>query len=305
MVKNVAYYRDKAPETKARTLIYLSQRIPINWRNKSDNIFRSTLILGLLKCRQFYHNDCRPFMNSSEPDLIYSSPQQHVKDFCFDAQVVEVFPDMIKRSIPGYNTIIDTIGALSKKFAQDNSTIYDLGCSLGAATIAMRRQISAQNCHIVSIDNSPAMVERCQMHVNAFKSTIPCDVIADAILSYELENASVIVLNFTLQFIPVADRLALLQRIRKGMCAGGILLLSEKIAGATPQQDATLVAMHHAFKRTNGYSELEVSQKRAALEKVLLPETLATHQQRLQEAGFSRSDLWFQYFNFVSIVAYA
>lgn len=242
-------------------------------------------------------------MNSSEPDLIYSSPQQHVKDFCFDAQVVEVFPDMIKRSIPGYNTIIDTIGALSKKFAQDNSTIYDLGCSLGAATIAMRRQISAQNCHIVSIDNSPAMVERCQMHVNAFKSTIPCDVIADDILSYELENASVIVLNFTLQFIDPSERQTLINRIYSALKPGGVFILSEKIIQANATANELLIDLHHDFKRANGYSELEIAQKRTAIENVMKPDTIDVHFERLHNAGFNKITPWFQCFNFMSMVA--
>jgi tRNA (cmo5U34)-methyltransferase len=112
-----------------------------------------------------------------------------------------------------------------------------------------------------------------------------------------------VVLNFTLQFLPPGDRLPLLARIRDGLRAGGILILSEKIAGRDAAADGLLTEMHHAFKRANGYSELEISRKRSALEKVLVPETLDTHRQRLAAAGFARADLWFQCFNFVSLVA--
>jgi tRNA (cmo5U34)-methyltransferase len=62
--------------------------------------------------------------------------------------------------------------------------------------------------------------------------------------------------------------------------------------------------LHHAFKRANGYSELEVSQKRTALENVLVPETLDTHRARLREAGFGAVDAWFQCFNFASLLAF-
>ena len=113
-----------------------------------------------------------------------------------------------------------------------------------------------------------------------------------------------VVLNFPLQFIAPRQRLNLLARSRNGLLPGGILLLSEKIRFAAPQQEALQIDMHHAFKRANGYAELEISQKRSALEKVLLPETLQQHQQRLAQAGFRRSERWFQCFNFVSMVAW-
>ena len=118
-----------------------------------------------------------------------------------------------------------------------------------------------------------------------------------------MANASVVVLNFTLQFIPVGERLALIERIYAGLKPGGILILSEKIAFAEPERQHFHVELHHDFKRANGYSDLEISQKRTALEKVLIPETLACHQQRLRAAGFHFVDLWFQCLNFVSMVA--
>jgi tRNA (cmo5U34)-methyltransferase len=134
---------------------------------------------------------------------------------------------------------------------------------------------------------------------------MPVTVRCADIREVAVENASVVVLNFTLQFIPPGDRLALLERIRAGMRPDAVLVLSEKIAGCDVAQDRLLTELHHAFKRANGYSDLEISQKRSALERVLIPETIATHRQRLVQAGFSRSDLWFQCFNFVSLVARA
>ena len=143
-------------------------------------------------------------------DSIYAN-QQEVKDFSFDANVVEVFPDMIQRSVPGYTTIVSTMGKLAGKFAQNNSNLYDLGCSLGAVTLSMRRNIKSENCKIIAIDNSAPMVERCRLHLKAFKSDIPVEVALADINEVELNNASVIAMNFTLQFIPQAQRFALLK----------------------------------------------------------------------------------------------
>lgn len=242
-------------------------------------------------------------MTTSDTDIIYSNPHSQVKNFTFDAQVVEVFPDMISRSVPGYNTIIDTIGRLSQKYVTDNSSVYDLGCSLGAATLAMRRAITAKNTKIIGVDNSEAMVERCRTHVNAFKGETPVEIVQANIQDIEITNASMVVLNFTLQFIEKEHRQMLIDRIAQGLKPGGVLVISEKVQHANATCNNLLIDLHHDFKRANGYSELEIAQKRTALEDVMKTDTLDQHISRLTNAGFSHISPWFQCFNFLSIVA--
>ena len=238
----------------------------------------------------------------SAKDNIYANSQQ-VKDFTFDANVVEVFPDMIERSVPGYATIVSTLGKLAGKYAQNDTRLYDLGCSLGAVTLSMRRNIAHTNCEIIAIDNSQAMVDRCRLHVDGFRSNVPVHVQLDDILDAKLQNASVVAMNFTLQFISPEQRLALLTRIYNSLQSGGVLLLSEKIKGNNEEVDELLIDLHHDFKRANGYSELEISQKRTAIENVMRTDTLDTHLTRLQDIGFSQTQVWYQCFNFCSLVA--
>lgn len=242
-------------------------------------------------------------MANSKTDLIFSNKHSQVKDFTFDAQVVEVFPDMISRSVPGYATIIDTIGRLSKQYVTDNSNIYDLGCSLGAATLAMRQAVKAEKCKIIGVDNSAAMVERCKMHVNAFKGKTPVEIIEANILDIEINNASMVVLNFTLQFIEPEQRVKLLEKIYQGMKPGGLLLISEKMTAIDETCDNILIDLHHDFKRANGYSELEIAQKRTALENVMKPDSITCHTERLSDIGFNHITPWFQCFNFFSLIA--
>ena len=235
-------------------------------------------------------------------DSIYATEQQ-IKDFSFDENVVEVFPDMIQRSVPGYATIVSTMGKLAGQYAQSNSNLYDLGCSLGAVTLSMRRNIEKQNCEIIAVDNSKAMVERCQLHLKGFKSDVPVNVVLGDITELELKNASVVALNFTLQFIPQEQREDVLKRIFNSLKPGGVLLLSEKIKGENELTDNLLIDLHHDFKRHNGYSELEISQKRTAIENVMRPNTLSTHLERLNTIGFSQTQVWYQCFNFCSLIA--
>lgn len=236
-------------------------------------------------------------------DQLFAAPLSQMGDFCFDEQVVEVFPDMIQRSVPGYSNILSAIGMMTERFAQPGSRLYDLGCSLGAATLMMRRHLPFDDCHIIAVDNSAAMIERCRSHLNAFKSTTPVELIEGDVCDIKIEDASVVVLNFTLQFIEPEQRLGLLQRIYRGLRPGGLLILSEKFKFEEGPVSDLIVDLHLDFKRANGYSELEISQKRTLLENVLRADTVATHKARLHQAGFAHSDLWFQCFNFGSLVA--
>jgi len=241
----------------------------------------------------------------SDRDRVYSQPLASVDRFVFDRQVAQVFPDMIQRSVPGYAAVISMSSVLAAQYVQPDSLCYDLGCSLGATSRAIQSGIRAEGCRIIAIDNSPAMIERALAQPAEGAHGAPIDYICADIADVGIDNASLVTLNFTLQFIPLQQRGDLLQRIRKGLRPGGILVLSEKIRFEDPEEERRQIEMHHAFKRANGYNELEISQKRSALENVLIPETLKQHRVRLGEAGFRRADLWFQCFNFISLVAHA
>lgn len=236
-------------------------------------------------------------------DFIYAKPHNEVADFQFDEQVAHVFPDMINRSVPGYQTIVHNIGRLAAHFVQPHTRLYDLGCSLGAATIAMKQQCAAPGIELIGVDNSPAMVERCRQHVQAFRGDIPVAVECADISDYKLADCSVVVLNFTLQFIPPEQRRAIIEHIFAALKPGGLLVLSEKVRHDDPVAEAALVDLHHGFKRDNGYSELEISQKRAALEHVMQLDSAEAHEGRLRAAGFSTVQAWFRCFNFTSWLA--
>ncbi|EFM96729.1 carboxy-S-adenosyl-L-methionine synthase CmoA [Actinobacillus pleuropneumoniae] len=236
-------------------------------------------------------------------DTIFSAPIEKLGDFTFDESVAEVFPDMIQRSVPGYSNIITAIGMLAQRFVTEGSQVYDLGCSRGAGILSIRRNLQTNQVKIIGVDNSQPMVERCRSHINAYHSEVPVEILCDDIRHIEIKNASMVVLNFTLQFLPRADRLELLTKIYQGLNPNGILVLSEKFTFENQVMNELLIDLHHTFKRANGYSELEVSQKRTALENVMLTDSIETHKERLKQAGFSQIELWFQCFNFGSMIA--
>ena len=239
-------------------------------------------------------------------DTIYKSDAA-AEPFRFDETVARVFPDMLRRSIPGYAASIEAIGSLAARYVRANTRCYDLGCSLGAATLAMRQGIREPGCRIVAVDNAAAMISRCREVVaeddRASSSATEVDVVLGDMRQTDISNASMVVLNYTLQFLPEVDRDRMLGRIAEGMNSGGVLVLSEKVVDEDAHMEALLIDLHHEHKRRNDYSDLEISRKRSALENVLVPETVSAHRARLRSAGFMHSAIWLRYFNFVSIVA--
>ena len=235
-------------------------------------------------------------------DNIFSTPKAPV-DFNFDAAVADVFPDMLRRSIPGYENIITMLGGLARGYVQDNTRIYDLGCSLGAATLSVHRQTRDLSLQHICVDNSAAMIKRCQSKLTRHMPATSVELICNDIQNIKIENASVVLLNFTLQFLPKDSRLRLLQTIYNGLLEGGVLILSEKLIFNDKAVNQQFIDWHHQFKRANGYSDLEISQKRAAIENVLIPDSFDTHQKRLADAGFRQTLQWFQAFNFSSLIA--
>ncbi|MET0065150.1 MAG: carboxy-S-adenosyl-L-methionine synthase CmoA [Candidatus Thiodiazotropha sp.] len=236
-------------------------------------------------------------------DTIYADAQGVIADFSFDERVARVFPDMINRSVPGYGTIINMIGTLAGQWVKPDSSVYDLGCSLGAASLAVRSSVEHHDYQLYAVDNSLAMLRQALRHSERIDTLQPVHWICADIRHVLITRASLVILNFTLQFIPEEDRQAFLKTIHAGLEPGGLLVLSEKIALTDPLSQQLFIDMHHGFKKAQGYSDLEISQKRSALENVLIPETLETHKQRLNEIGFRTVEVWFQCFNFISLLA--
>ena len=243
------------------------------------------------------------FLTKNNHDNLFAKPLGKIEKFSFDKAVVDVFPDMIRRSVPGYETILAHCGELAARYVQAESTCYDLGCSLGATSLAMRSRINVNNAKIVSVDNSQAMLSKLSKILESIPSGIQTELVNQDVCECNIDNASMVVLNFTLQFVPKNKRRALIEKIYNGLNPGGCLVISEKLHFEPESLNWLLSDLHHQFKSSQGYSDLEISQKRDSLENVLIPETLDTHIQRLNSCGFKSASPWFQCFNFCSLVA--
>ncbi len=237
-------------------------------------------------------------------DRVYAASMPSVAAFQFDAGVADVFQDMVERSVPGYGLLLELIGVLAARYAMPGTNCYDLGCSLGASTLQLKRHVPG-SCHVVGVDNSAAMVTRCKAALARDHSSASSEIRLEDLRNTRIEQASIVLLNFTLQFVPDEQRQDILQGIAGGLVPGGILILAEKVRFPDQARQDLMTELHHEFKKHHGYSELEIAQKRAALETVLLSNTEHEHLQRLSAAGFERPEVCFRCLNFMAFLAVA
>lgn len=251
--------------------------------------------------------------HSISHDTLFTTPLDKTARFSFDEQVVACFPDMIRRSVPGYGQVLAMLPIFAHRHCQfrqtnDNgqkvSRIYDLGCSLGASSMALASEFAPTDLQIKAIDLSPAMTEKAEKLLAEHYPHHDIEIITADICQIELQPCDFIILNLTLQFLPSEKREQLLSKCYQALADGGILILTEKNHLQNEQDDAWRVERYYDFKRANGYSELEISGKRNALENVLVTDTLETHHHRLTKVGFNRCLTWFQFLNFASIIAF-
>jgi len=225
------------------------------------------------------------------------------EDFTFDARVAEVFDDMLNRSIPFYGAVIDSMAELLLQKVPDGSTICDLGCSTGTTLLELSRRLTGKNLRFLGIDNAPPMIEKARRKSDMYSKSPIMEFIEDDITRAPLPTAHAFICNYTMQFIRPIARPQIVGRIFKQLPPGGLFFVSEKIINHDKKLNRLFIEIYHRFKRRQGYSELEISAKREALENVLVPFSIDENLDLIRQAGFTSVEPFFQWFNFASFVA--
>ena len=235
-------------------------------------------------------------------DKVFATPGP-VTPFVFDEKVAACFDDMVARSVPYYAQVHALILDVLEKRMPNQALLVDLGCSTGTTIAIIHEHFKHQrSLQFIGVDNSQAMAKKCEQKWQAL-SIGKAHVVVDDLQKVKLPPCQVVIMNYTLQFIPTADRPELLKNIFSALSPGGIFILAEKIQGPDPLMHDLMTELYYDFKRRQGYSELEISQKREALENVLVPLTPEENMAQLRECGFQHVDMLFKWYNFASFVA--
>jgi len=236
-------------------------------------------------------------------DKIFNTHLQPGTAFEFNQEVADVFDDMVSRSVPFYDEIHRIILDIVDRACLQLDKVYDLGCSTGTTISIISKHVKNRESqpHFIGIDNSASMLEKCRdktVSAGVSNCTLHCMNIEDAGIS----DADLVIMNYTLQFLDPENRAQVLKNIYEGLKPGGVFVLSEKIRTDEPHVQELLTELYYDFKRRNGYSELEIAQKREALENVLRPITPEQQLAALRSAGFTKVDMIFRWYNFASYI---
>jgi tRNA (cmo5U34)-methyltransferase len=242
----------------------------------------------------------------SGDDKIFASPRKQVSDFDFGEKTAAVFDDMLNRSVPFYGEIQRIIGETAADFACDGSQIFDLGCSTCNSFLAIDHFLPKDaNVRFVGIDSSEDMLEKAKHKITQVKFTHDYELrLADLNNGINIENASVVLMVLTLQFVRPLYRNRLISNIYNGLNDNGCLILVEKVLGESSNFNRLFIKHYYELKKRKGYSELEISQKREALENVLIPYRLEENKELLKNCGFKDIDILFKWYNFCAMIAH-
>jgi tRNA (cmo5U34)-methyltransferase len=236
-------------------------------------------------------------------DRVFSDTSAPVGDFQFDDVVAGAFDNMVSRSVPYYGEIQRMVSELAAAFAEPGTDLYDLGCSTGN-TMQLLDTVVDPTVRFVGIDNSSEMLAKARAKLEDGNFTRPYNLIeADLHALPTPENASVVTMILTLMFVRPVFRQRFLNRLYAGLNPGGCLILVEKLTIANSMLNRLFIDNYYAYKKRSGYSEVEITRKREALENVLIPYRYDENKAMLQEAGFKCVEEFFRWYNFCGIIA--
>jgi tRNA (cmo5U34)-methyltransferase len=239
----------------------------------------------------------------SSIDKIFATPQQKVDPFQFNEKVAQCFDDMVERSVPFYHQIHTLYAQILEKKNLFQGQIYDLGCSTGSTFAFLEKYFknTSSEVHYCGIDQSTAMIKKAKEKLSSSRHHI--ELVAGDISDISFRPANAIIMNYTLQFIPLVQRASILKKIYDSLEPGGLFLMSEKIKSPSVSVHDLMVDLYYDFKRQNGYSEMEIAQKREALDNVLVPLDMEEQLALMRLMGFKACDVIFRWYNFSTFIA--
>ena len=235
-------------------------------------------------------------------DRIFTEPASRRSDFTFDARTASVFDDMVGRSVPFYDEIQRMVTELAADFAVPGTNLYDLGCATGTTLLSLDPKVDP-SVRFIGVDNSDQMLEQARRKLAAAPSGRERLLVrGDVNEVFQVENASVVILLLTLQFVRPLHRERVVETICKGLNPQGCLILVEKLTEPETLFNRLFIKYYYDMKRRQGYSEMEIANKREALENVLIPYRLEENEALLRSSGFSKFQVWFRWYNFCGMI---
>jgi tRNA (cmo5U34)-methyltransferase len=222
----------------------------------------------------------------------------------FSFTTIRDFDSHIAQEIRGYETLFTIATGIANTVIATGTNIYDLGCSTGRFLITLAERIAAEAdtyrrryVRFIGIepnDNFAAYHTNKPDSVTFVRERITA--------STQFENASLISSIFTLQFIPIHERQAVIRNVYHGLNPGGVLLLAEKVYAGDPEIERLINDSHFDFKR-EFTDPAQIFAKDVRLRSIMRPLTLQDNVSLLENAGFDRHECFWRVNNFAALIA--
>jgi tRNA (cmo5U34)-methyltransferase len=236
-------------------------------------------------------------------DTLFQDKREFINDFDFGKNTAQVFDDMLNRSVPFYSEIQRMIAEIANYFAVKNTNLYDLGCSTGETFIALDQNVPSK-VKFIGIDSSDAMLEKARKKMEEAKISHEYALIrSDLNQGVNIENASIVIMSLTLQFIRPLYREKVIRSIAEGINESGCFIVIEKVLSTNSLINRLFIKLYYDFKKRSGYDELEIKQKREALENVLIPYHYDENRQLMLSNGFKSCESFFRWYNYCGLLA--
>ncbi len=232
----------------------------------------------------------------------WDCPMKH--DFQFDQNVAGVFDDMVARSVPFYDELQRMTVEMARHFWQPGTSIVDLGCATGTTLAALSEVFQDEEVDLVGLDNSEAMLDKARERLGTLRGKarhrLICHDVNDGM---PVEDASVVIINWTLQFVRPLHRDRVIQDLYERLRPRGCLILMEKVLIESSLLNRLYIDLYYQFKERHGYSQSEIAGKRESLENVLIPYRVEENALLLRRNGFEIVDVFFRWYNWAGFLA--
>jgi tRNA (cmo5U34)-methyltransferase len=236
-------------------------------------------------------------------DQIFSEGDFSSGSFKFTSDVASVFDDMASRCIPFYREVIQLTAEVAQDYVPNGGHIYDLGCSTGTTLLYLAKCLNGKNISMTGYDPAEAMLKKANEKSHVYTYSHEINFLNGVCESASIKQANMVIMNYTLQFIELEERAKAISRIYENLEQGGVFLISEKLREKDPKVEKLNTRAYESFKAGNGYSFLEIANKRQALENILVPQSTDENIAMLKNAGFSTVDVLFKWLNFATFIA--
>jgi tRNA (cmo5U34)-methyltransferase len=192
-----------------------------------------------------------------------------MKSWTFETQeIANTFDNHVREQLPWYDMVAESVSYIIKNYLSENDTVVDIGASTGNMIDKIIPLVQERSCYITAIEKSETMFEKLK---NKYANESCIELVDADVMDIQLPKAKVYVLFLTLMFIPVQQRVKLIQTIKNKCEKGGVIIIVDKVCNHLGYFSTVLKRLTMHFKLLQGAKPEDVLIKEMSLAGIQIP----------------------------------